>query len=448
MRQYGILRVYSLDEMTETLAALHSKRLPQGPGVGTIFVSGGAGGLISDLSQDLGISLPALAPETVEKLNAVIPEYGTVGNPLDTTGQAGTQPSIMEGSLTAMAEDPNVHTVVYGQAFPSRVDLASPVGEVLRAMPDRYPDKAFLILSLVTGPVADGSRRGVEPEEPTMKWDGVPFLQGAENGLRAIRALNTYADFQRARSTISRPSAKPSANAETARAIVRGAEGRALVEREAKSLLALYGIPVTRERLTTSADEAVAAAGEIGYPVVLKIESPDIAHKTEAGGVLLRLADASAVRDGYEQVIANARAYDPSAEIAGVLVQEMVSGGRELILGMSQDADFGPAIAVGLGGIFVEVLKDVTLGVPPLSERDSRSMLARLRGSAILDGTRGQGPADVDAVVDILGKFSQLCIDLRDDVSEIDINPLLVFERGQGARVVDCLIVPSTNGDR
>src|SRR6185437_10017727 len=220
MRQYGIVRVYNLDEMTETLAAFHTKRLPKGPGVGTIFVSGGAGGLISDLSQDLGISLPALAPETVTKLNAVIPEYGTVGNPLDTTGQAGTQPSIMEGSLTAMAEDPNIHTVIYGQAFPSRVDLASPVGEVLRAMPDRYPDKAFIILSLVTGPIADGSRRGVDPDEPTVKWDGVPFLQGAENGLRAVRALNTYADFQRARATTDRPTAAPSAHAETARAIV------------------------------------------------------------------------------------------------------------------------------------------------------------------------------------------------------------------------------------
>jgi acyl-CoA synthetase (NDP forming) len=146
----------------------------------------------------------------------------------------------------------------------------------------------------------------------------------------------------------------------------------------------------------------------------------------------------------------NARRYNAAAEITGVLVQEMVSGGRELILGMSKDADFGPAIAVGLGGIFVEVLKDVTLGVPPLTERDRRSMLSRLRGAAILDGTgaRGAGPADVDAVVDILGKFSQLCIDLRDDVSEIDINPLLVFERGQGARVVDCLIVPAANGDK
>ncbi len=448
MRQYGIVRVYSLDEMTETLAAFHSKRLPVGPGVGTIFVSGGAGGLISDLSQDLGISLPELAPETVSKLNDVIPEYGTVGNPLDTTGQAATQPEITEGSLTSMAEDPNVHTVIYGQAYPNRVDLASPVGEVLRAMPERYPEKVFLIISLVTGKVADGRRRDEEPVEPVMDWDGVPFLQGAENSLRAVRSLIRYGEFQRAWKESGAPSSVTSAVAGRARELVRAANGKPLVERAAKEILALYDIPVTREILATNADEAVKAADEIGYPVVLKIESPDIAHKTEAGGVLLGLKDEGSVRAGFEQVMVSARNYDPSAEITGVLVQEMVAGGREMILGMSQDPDFGPAVAVGLGGIFVEVLKDVALGVPPLAERDSRAMLSRLRGKAILDGTRGAGPADVEAIVAVLGKFSQMCLDLREDVSEIDINPLLVFEEGQGARVVDCLIVPGANGAR
>ncbi|HEX3721726.1 MAG TPA: acetate--CoA ligase family protein, partial [Nitrolancea sp.] len=404
----------------------------------------------SDLSQDLGISLPSLAPETVTKLNAVIPEYGTVGNPLDTTGQAGTQPPIMEGSLTAMAEDPNIHTVIYGQAFPTRIDLATPVGEVLRTMPERYPDKVFFIMALVTGDVADGRRRDQEPVEPVMHWDGIPFLQGAQNGLKAVRSLINYAEFQRAWQLTGAPVSSASDVATKARELVRQAGNRPLVEREAKAILALYDIPVTREILASSADDAAGAAQTLGFPVVLKIESPDIAHKTEAGGVILNPPDEETVRAGYEQIIANTRNYNPEAEISGVLVQEMVTGGRELILGMSRDADYGPAVAVGLGGIFVEVLKDVSLGVPPLAERDRRSMLARLRGAAILDGTgaRGAGPADVDAIVDILGKFSQLCIDLRDDVSEIDINPLLVFERGQGARVVDCLIVPSVNGDQ
>ncbi len=446
MRQYGVVRVYNLDEMIETLAAFHTKRLPKGPGLGTIFVSGGACGLVADLSQDLGISLPPLSPETVAKLTPVIPEYGTVGNPLDTTGQAATQPEIVEGSLVAMAEDPNIHTVIYGQAYPSRVDMATPVGQVLKTMPERFPDKVFLITSLVTGRVQDGRRYDQDPVEPAMHWDGVPFMQGMENGLRAVRSLIRYADFQRTREAGGRPVAAMSAMAARAQALVAAANGRPLVERAAKEVLNLYGIPVTRETLATTADEAVAAANAIGYPVVLKIESPDIAHKTEAGGVLLNIGDEGVARAGFETILANARRYKPEAQIAGVLVQEMVSGGRELILGMTQDAAYGPAIAVGLGGIFVEVLKDVSLGVPPLSADDSRAMLQRLRGAAILDGTgaRGAGPADTDAVVDILGRFSQLCIDLRAVVREIDINPLLVFERGGGARVVDCLIVPGT----
>ncbi|MCM8748128.1 acetate--CoA ligase family protein [Thermomicrobiaceae bacterium CFH 74404] len=444
MRQYGLIRVSTLDEMIETLAAFHSKRLPKGPGVGTIFVSGGAGGLISDLCQDLGVSLPALAPETVARLKPVIPPYGTVGNPLDTTGQAATQPEITEGSLVAMAEDPSIHTVVYGQAYPNKIDLDSPVGRVIKSMPERYPDKVFLVLSLVTGKMHDGSRWGQPPVEPVTHWDGVPFLQGAENGLRAIGALIRYADFLRARQAEPRPHPEPSAVAEQARALVRASGGRPLVEREAKTVLSLYGIPVTRERLATSPEEALVAAREIGYPVVLKVESPDIAHKTEAGGVLLGVTGEDAVRQGFARIVENARRHAPGAKVAGVLVQEMAAGGRELIVGMTVDPAFGPAIAVGLGGIFVELLRDVALGVPPLTRRDCRAMLARLRAAPVLEtGARGTGPADLDAVVDILIRFSQLCIDLQGEVSEIDINPLVVFERGLGAKVVDCLIVPA-----
>jgi acetate---CoA ligase (ADP-forming) len=447
MRQHGVIRVSSLDEMTETLAAFHSKRLPKGPGIGTIFVSGGAGGLVSDLSQDLGLTLPELAPETKERLHKVIPPYGTVGNPLDTTGQAATQPEITEGSLVNMAEDPNIDTVIYGQAYPVRIDLDTPVGRVVKSMPERYPDKCFFIMSLVTGVVQSGMRNDVEPVEPVMHWDGVPFLQGTENSLRAIRSLIRYSEFQRTRKTEGGAVATESPVADRARQLVRAANGKPLVERAAKEILALYDIPITRETLASTADEAVTAANDIGYPVVLKIESPDIAHKTEAGGVLLNIDSDDAVRAGFQKIIDGARVYNPQAQVSGVLVQEMVSGGREMILGMTQDATFGPAIAVGLGGIFVEILKDVALGVPPLTEKDSREMLDRLRGKAILEGVRGSAPADIDALITLLGGFSQLCVDLRDEVSEIDINPLLVFDRGQGARVVDCLIVPAAATD-
>ena len=257
--------------------------------------------------------------------------------------------------------------------------------------------------------------------------------------LRAVKHLNTYATHIRNHSPNGRVAAD-SAVATMARDVVQAAGGRPLVERTAKHLLSMYGIPITPELLATNPDEAVEAAREIGYPVVLKIESPDITHKTDAGGVLLDLNNDDAVRTGFEQIMASARDYDADADLAGVLVQQMAPPGREMIVGMTRDPDFGPAVAVGLGGIFVEVLKDVALGVPPLSDAAARNMLDRLQGKAILDGTRGQGPADVDAVVDILLRFSQLCLDLKDDVVEIDINPLLVYE--DGAMVVDCLIVP------
>jgi acetate---CoA ligase (ADP-forming) len=451
LRQHGITRVYNLDEMIETLAVFHTRKLPHGPGVASAFVSGGASGLVADLGADVGLTFPALAPETAARLEQVIPEYGTVGNPLDYTGQAAQQPEILEGSLAALAEDPNIHTIVYGRAYPANLDLAEPTGRILKTMPERYPDKVFVILSLVAGELKYRSRADQDPVEPIASLDGIPFLSGAENGLRAIAALVRYAEFQRARAMPANAPEDDTAKARAARAraLVRAGGGRSLVEREAKAVLALYGLPVTRETLAASAEEAVAAARDIGYPVVLKVESPDLPHKTEAGGVLLGLANGQQVRAGFDQILASARAFNPRAAVRGVLVQEMVTGGRELILGMTRDPSFGPAIAVGLGGVFVETLRDVALGVPPLRERDARAMLARLRGRAILDGSgaRGAAPADQEALVAILLRFAQLCDDLRDEVAEIDINPLLLFAAGQGARIVDCLIVPAQTTD-
>ena len=445
MRQYGITRVHNLDQMAETLAIFHSKKLPRGRGVASAFVSGGAAGLTADLGAECGLDFPTLAPQTVARLNTIIPAFGTVGNPLDYTGQAAQQPEILEGSLAALAEDPNIHTIIYGRAFPSRMDRVDASGKVIWRMPEQYPDKVFLVMSLVAGETKASASQTVMPADPATELDGIPFLQGTENSLKAVASLIDYAEFQRARASEPRRHASSSPLAEQARALVRAAGNQPLVEREAKALLAIYEIPTVRETLVTASEGAVAAARAIGYPVVLKIESPDLPHKTEAGGVLLGVADDEAVRAGYAQIMARAHAYKPDAALAGVLVQEMVTDGQELILGMTQDPSFGPAIAVGLGGIFVEVLQDVALGMPPLTAHDSRTMLARLRGAAILDGSgsRGRGAADTEAVVQILTRFAQLCIDLRDEVAEIDINPLLVLPTGQGARVVDCLIVPN-----
>ncbi len=442
MRQHGIVRVYSLEEMTETLIAFHTDRLPKGPGVAAMFASGGAAGLVSDISDQLGVEFPAPEKATAEKLEQLIPEYGTVGNPLDFTGQAWLIPGVVEGCLDALGTDPNIHCIIYGQAFPTLMDLGTEAGEAFKTFPQRYPDKLLFVSSLVTGEVKPGMRFDQDPVEPELQIGGVPFLQGAENTLRAMKSIIDYAMFLRQRTGHEISDATQEEIAIQARNIVKESGGKPLVERHAKQLLQLYGIPVTNEALATNTSEAVSIANDIGYPVVLKIESPDITHKTDAGGVLLNIADDEAVRDGFNQIIDSARSYDPEAELNGVLIQQMVKGGRELILGMTQDPDFGPAVAVGLGGIFVEVLKDVALGVPPLTAYHGQEMLASLRGNAILEGARGEAPADIETVIDIISRFSQLCIDLKHEVAEIDINPLLVFDKGQGAMVVDCLIIP------
>lgn len=441
MRQHGIIRVGSIDEMLETLAIFHARKLPRGNGVATVFMSGGAAGLASDLGQDLGLHYPPLADTTRESLAKIIPSYGTIDNPLDTTGQLWETPGGMQRAISALVEDPSLHVIVYGRPFPGRMNVSAG-GEFPGDLPERFPEKLFLIMSIAGGRHRHENYPDEKMEAPTDTLDGIPFLQGIENSLRAIRSLLRYASFQQGRGTHT--DAGPSGDAQRAREMIRSAGSRPLVEREAKELLALYGIPVTREALATTADEAVAVANEIGYPVVLKVESPDIAHKTEAGGIALDLGSDDEVRDGFDRVIDNARRYAPDATINGVLVQEMVPSGREVIVGMTQDPDFGPAVALGLGGVFVETLHDVQIGVPPLTERNAREMLTRLRGYPILEGSgaRGEGSADLAALIDVVLRFSRLCHDLRDVVAEIDINPLVVFEVGKGARVVDCLIVP------
>ncbi len=426
LRKLGVSRVDSVDEMLEQLAVFHSPRLPRGSGVATIIVSGGAAGLLSDLAAQCGVSFPALPEATASALREVVPEFGNVGNPLDVTGQAVFQTEILERSLDLLGEAPNVDVIVYGRGFPSRLDAAMPVGRILASAIERHPDKVFLTMSLVGGhfhpsPVADAV-----PAEPITRLGDTPFLQGSEYGLKAIAALIRYADFLRSRTPLARADS------------VAAPEPRGPVtEREAKQILAHYGIPTTRERLATSAAEAVAAAAEIGYPVALKVESPTLLHKTEAGAVLLNIADAAAVERGCVQL---SQLNVPDAR--GILVQEMVPSGTEVILGMTRDPQFGPVIAVGLGGIFVELLQDVQLLIPPVSSADAQRALQQVRGVGVLHGARGRPRGDVRALLEAIVRFSTLCLDYQDAVDEIDINPLIVLP--DGVKAVDCLIVPTT----
>jgi acyl-CoA synthetase (NDP forming) len=461
-RRHGIQRVGSIDEMFEALAIFHAPRRPKGDGVGLIFVSGGASGMAHDLAGETGIRLPPLDEATAARLAGVVPEYGSVGNPLDITGQGVFDQPILEGAVAALAEAPGIDTIAYGRGFPARLDRQGIVGRVFSEAVEKYPEKLFLIFSLVGGRMFPEPAPTPPMVEPISAIGGVPFLQDSAYTYRAIAALNRYAAFQRRRA--AGPAARLTEDAARTRARAyleaiwagpsggepagagRGRDGRAgrgrrpLTEREGKHVLALYGIPIPREALATSADGAVAAAQTLGFPVALKIESPDITHKTEVGGVRIGLADAGAVRDAFEGIVAAAGAHRPDAAIQGVLVQQMVEGGVEVILGMARDPDFGPTVAVGLGGVLVELLDDVQLRLPPLGVDEAREMLDALRGRRLLDGQRGRPPLDVGAAVEAIVRFGELAADLGDLVAEIDVNPLVVLP--QGVCALDCLIVP------
>jgi len=215
-----------------------------------------------------------------------------------------------------------------------------------------------------------------------------------------------------------------------------------MTEVDSKTLLALYGMSVTRERLATSAQQAVQFANEIGGPVALKVQSADIPHKTEAGGVALGLSDAERIAQAYAQIVASAKAYRPDATIDGVVVQEMVEPSVEMLLGVSRDPTFGLVLTVGLGGIFVEIMRDAAHRLPPVSPDEALRVIGELRGAALLRGARGRPAADIDALADALVRLSWLAHDAADLIDELDINPLCVLPAGRGTRVVDALVVP------
>lgn len=219
---------------------------------------------------------------------------------------------------------------------------------------------------------------------------------------------------------------------------VKGEGREILTEFESKVVLRAYGIPTTVEELAASADEAAKIASKIGFPVVLKIHSPNVTHKTDAGGVKVDLKEAQAVEQAFNEIIKNVKKHKPSAVIEGTIVQNMAAQGREIIVGVTKDPQFGPMIMFGLGGIFVEVLRDVSFRLPPVDKKEATSMVAEIKGYPILKGARGTKPADIDSIIDVIEKTSKMVMDLP-EVKELDMNPIFVYENG--LIVVDARIV-------
>jgi len=286
---------------------------------------------------------------------------------------------------------------------------------------------------------------GGEKSEEAMRWlveSGIPAYGAPDLAVNAIAALHEFA-LNKENNHLE-PLETKGFDKNKALAIIQKArqDGRdALTEMEAKQVFEAYQMPVTHSKVATSEDEAVSLAREIGYPLVMKIVSPQILHKSDAGGVKVNIKDEEGVRNAYNQILKNAKAYKADAEIHGILVQEMAPAGTEVILGSVNDATFGPTVMFGLGGIFVEVLKDVTFRVAPFSKKQALEMMAEIKGAPILRGVRGELPRDVDALADTICKYAHMVLDLADEVSESDANPVLVYEQEKGLKVADARMI-------
>jgi acetyltransferase len=434
-RQKGILRAPQEQTLLDLAAAFSICPLPAGRGLGIVTQSGGAGVLMADRAEELGLAVPELAPETQAALSKVVPAFGAVRNPVDITAQFIADPGLLRASLDLVLADPGVHAAIFYLGLMARF-----ADQVVANLREAYARASKpLIVAWVAAP---------EAARAALREAGICMLPSATRAVDAVHGLVEFAERRRRRLGGERaahqpPSASGRAARQRALAGARAAGARVLGALEAFELLAAYGVPVARTHLVTSADAAARALQELGGRVALKVESADLVHKTEADAIRLDVTDPEAARRAFDEVMANARRYRPDAAIRGVLVQEMASGGIEVVVGLHRDAQFGPVVMVGLGGVLVEALDDVAFRAAPLSREDARDMLESLRGRRVLEGARGRPPADVQALIDVILAVSRLGVDAEGLVGELDINPLVVRPRGRGAVAVDALVVVS-----
>ncbi|MFM9446099.1 acetate--CoA ligase family protein [Streptomyces acidiscabies] len=429
MRQYGVIRVDALDELQDTATLLARAKPPVADGVAVYAISGGTGAHVADLATTAGLGLPPLSAAKQAELHQWIPEFLSVANPIDNGGHpVGDHRG--RKIIDAILADPSVGVLICPITGPFP-PLSDRLVEDLVAAAEETDKLVCVVWGSPVGTeqayrdVLLGSRR-------------VVTFRTVPNCLKAVRAYLDHHRFTRDyRSPFDQAPRTPSPSFRKARELMR--PGQQLSEHAAKQLLRAYGIRVPREQLVTSAAGAVRAASLVGYPVVMKASGADIAHKTELGLVKIGLTSASQVRDAYRELTDIARYEDVALD--GVLVCQMVAQGVEMVVGVSHDALFGPTVTVGLGGVLVEVLHDTAVRVPPFGETQARDMLTDLRGRALLDGVRGRPPADLDALVEVILRVQRMSLELVDDIAELDINPLIVLPRGQGAVALDALAV-------
>lgn len=418
-RQLGIMRVHSLEDLLITAGLAGNIQPLPGRRMGIVTPSGGACDILSDLAQDEGITLPDFAPETLAQLKAILPPFSTPHNPLDVTGYIVVDGTLQSRALEAVVRDPNIDFIfnlvsIEGNrpldpvALENQVALYQHLAEIVRGSP--HP------VVLVSNTCLDLTNTARTLVERT----GLHFVAGLEHGMRAIGRLLWWAEAQRAspgEPFTQEPIALPSLSAP-----LRGTWSEA----RARVLLQQVGIPVVPGRLVTTLDEALQAAQELGFPLALKIQSAEIAHKSDVGGVALNINSEEALRQSYDTMHERVRAALPRAELEGFLVSPMRSAGLELLVGIIRDPLWGPVLSLGLGGIWTEALQDTSVRVLPVNQGEIHSMLNELRGAALLRGSRGHHAVNLDALSQIIYHISLLAQSLGPELAALEINPLLV----------------------
>ncbi|WP_261985900.1 acetate--CoA ligase family protein [Microbispora sp. CSR-4] len=429
-RQLGVVRVRSLEDLIITAGLLAEVGPLPGPRIGVVTPSGGASEIIADRAEDEGLELPAFAPETVARLREIVPVFGTVQNPLDVTGYVLIDRTLLGRALEAVTADPGVDAVMLLSDLPRVAPPdAAPVYATYSASAKRIAEAPMPVV-VVSNVLTDVTEFGRDVQRQA----GFPYVAGGiEHGMHAIGAAVRWGRAYHA--AVAAGDAAPARAVVEAPAVERGTGVWA--EHRAAALLASAGIPVVPGELVHDEESAVAAAVGFGYPVVLKAAAEGLGHKSDIGGVRLGLSGARDVERAYREVVAAASAV-PGAGRVGALVQPQRGGGVELLVGVVRDPAWGLTLAVGLGGIWVEALRDTALRVLPVDAAEVRHALGELRGAALLRGARGAEPADLDAVADVVARVAALAESLGDDLESLEINPLLV--RGSHVEALDALI--------
>lgn len=426
-RSAGVIRAGSMEDLFSLSEAFARQPVPAGPGVAILTNAGGPAVLATDACERAGVTLASLDRTTLDALRAALPPQAAVYNPIDVLGDAGA--ARFRDAARILAQDPGVRSLLVlltPQAQTEAVETARAVAEVAA-------------WSGVTTLACFMGEESVEAGRVELLAHDIPAYRYPERAVAALAGMERY----RAYRDEPRHEAVPvEADRAAVRAILdeaRAARQPFVTEERAAAIARAYGIATPRAALARDLPDARRIAAEVGYPVALKIASPDILHKTDIGGIELGIADEEALGRAWEAIVDRAHRRMPDAALWGAVVQEMVPPGRECIVGVNRDATFGPLLMFGLGGIFVEVLGDVTFSLCPVSRHDAAAMVAGIRANHLLRGARGQQAADVDAILDVLVRVSALASDFP-EIVELDINPLIVADRGGGAVAADIRI--------